>query len=268
LAWVDEETTEAEAITTLLTQSAFESLFKKADSAHIVRFNRQYRMPQAIADFAKDCFYEGQFETVAADKVYGAPRSDPLFKQPLAFVDTSSLPSGVRKESAAGQSRSNPEGWGMTGYSNQTEAKLIADIASVYDRQGLDWVIIVPYRAQARLIRDELTRRLPAALDMNLDEKVSTVDAFQGGECDRVLYGFTRSNKRNDIGFLRELRRLNVAMTRARKQLVLVGDANTLIHATDIPFCSMAQSLLAHVQRRGELLSYDDCRKRLADWKE
>jgi len=264
LAWVDEETTEAEAVTEMLTQSAFESLFPTAEPTHVIRFNQQYRMPQVIADFAAGYFYEGQLETVGTDKVYDARHLDPLFEKPLVFVDTSALPLEQRSDSHPGQNKSDPEGWGMPGYVNRREATLIADIAAVYDRAGLDWVVIVPYRAQAGRIRHELARRLPAAPDLNLDERVATVDSFQGGECDRVIYGFTRSNREHRVGFLRELRRLNVAMTRAMKQLVLVGDVSTLTQAHDVPFRNMAQALLAHVREKGELLSYEECQRRLA----
>lgn len=264
LAWVDEEGTEAEAVTSLLTQSAFESLFPKAEESHVVRLDQQYRMPQAIADFAADCFYEGRLETMGEDKVYGARHDDPFFKKPLVFVDTSALPLKRRQESSPRQGKSDPESWGMTGYVNDLEARLIADIVTVYDQERLDWVVIVPYRAQAQLIRRKLARKLPAAPGLNLDERVATVDSFQGGECNRVIYGFTRSNDQRKVGFLRELRRLNVAMTRARQQLVLVGDLGTLTRAKNEPFRDMVQALKAHVQRRGELLSYDECQARLA----
>ena len=264
LAWVDEEATEAEVVTELLTQSAFETLFPTAEPAHVVRFNQQYRMPQAIADFAAQRFYDGQLDTADQDKVYSARHNDPLFNKPLVFVDTSALPLGQRKDSPASQDKSDLEAWGMTGYFNRLEARLIADIVAVYDQEGLDWVVIVPYRAQARRIRRELARRLPAAPSISLDERISTVDSFQGGECDRVIYGFTRSNNRGRIGFLRELRRVNVAMTRALQQLVLVGDAATLSRARHAPFRNMARALLAHVQRKGELLSYEECQAHLA----
>jgi superfamily I DNA/RNA helicase len=264
LAWMDEEATEAETVTGLLTQSAFEALFPKADPAHVVRFDQQYRMPQAIADFAAQHFYEGQLRTVGNDKVYGAHHADPLFKKPLAFVDTSSLPPVQREESFPGQDRTDREAWGMPGYVNRLEASLIAEIAAVYDHEGLDWAVIVPYRAQAALIRQELARRLPAAPDLNLEERVATVDSFQGGERDRILYGFTRSNRQGEVGFLRELRRLNVALTRARQQLVLVGDAITLTQAHNVSFRDVARALLTHTRQVGELLSYEECQVRLA----
>jgi hypothetical protein len=269
LDWVDEETTEAEAVTGLLTRSAFELLFPGADTAHaVVRLSQQYRMPQAIADFAAQRFYENQLETVGEDRVYGAPHADPLFKKPLALIDTSGLSLRQRQESSPAQSKSDPESWGMTGYINQLEATLISEMVSVYDREHLDWVVIVPYRAQAQLIRRKLAQKLPAAPSLSLDEKVATVDSFQGGECSRVIYGFTRSNDQGKVGFLRELRRLNVAMTRARQQLVLVGDLDTLTRAKDSPFRDLAQALKAHVQRTGEVLSYAEYQARLGTRRE
>ena len=264
LSWVDEEATEAEIITNLLTKSVFELLFPTAARDHLVRFNEQYRMPQALADFAARCFYDRQLATVSSEKVYKAPHQDRLFKKPLALVDTSTLPYERRKETASDRDRGNPEAWGMSGYSNCLESSLIADIVEVYHQGGKDWVVIVPYRAQALQVRRELNNRLPAAPDLNLQERISTVDSFQGGECEYVIYGFTRSNATHNIGFLRELRRLNVAMTRAQRQLVLIGDMATLTQARDAPFREVMRMLVNHVRQVGDYLPYKECQARLA----
>jgi superfamily I DNA and/or RNA helicase len=127
----------------------------------------------------------------------------------------------------------------------------------------LEWVVIVPYKAQAELIRRRLRRKLTASQDLNLQERVATVDSFQGGECSRVVYGFTRSNQNGNVGFLRELRRLNVAMTRTQEQLVMVGDAETLTQAQDRPFRETMEALREHVQYQGEWLSAEECQARL-----
>ena len=112
----------------------------------------------------------------AAEKRYGAAHEDPLFARPLAFVDTSDIPQQRRREAHPSQDHSDPEGWGKSGYINRLEADLIADIVAVYQRHGLEWVVIVPYKAQAGLIRRHLRRRLDPSHDLNLEERVSTVD--------------------------------------------------------------------------------------------
>lgn len=114
---------------------------------------------------------------------------------------------------------------------------------------GGDWAVIVPYRAQVELI----SQRLGAALgDTRHGDKIGTVDSFQGGERDLVVYGFTRSNSSGQVGFLNELRRINVAMTRARQQLVLVGDSTMAARSRHGGFGQLMTQLLKHVDAEGD----------------
>jgi superfamily I DNA and/or RNA helicase len=114
-----------------------------------------------------------------------------------------------------------------------------------------NWAVIVPYRAQAARIEAALTRELgdPG----RVTENIGTVDSFQGGERDLIVYGFTRSNRTGSVGFLSELRRLNVAITRAKQQLVLVGDTSTLCSAGDESFAALARSLVDYLRANGDL---------------
>lgn len=255
LGFSDTET-ERENVIELLTKSTFEQLFtRNAHATHVVRFMQQGRMPHIIADFISHHFYGDRLDTFTND-AHTLP--DPLFRRALTFVDTSSLTLKERQETE----RNASENWQETGYINSIEAGLIADIAALYEREGMEWVVIVPYRAQANAIIQQLQHRLDA-IDFKLSDRVSTVDSFQGGEKNKVIYGFTRSNTWGGIGFLKELRRLNVAMTRAKQQLVLVGDISTLTYAKDADFRHVAQSLHDYVRQQGELLSFSECRKRL-----
>lgn len=249
-----------EALKEVLTKSAFELLFAHTHPEHLVRLTEQYRMPQAVADFASRQFYEGRLTTRGNTKVSGAPHHDPIFPRPLVFVDTSRLPEGHRYEQRASRAEAGLGQISQPGYINTAEADLLVQIASFYHHDQpdtADWVVIVPYQAQARYIREALRRQLPD-LD-HLEERISTVDAFQGGERKRILYSFTRSNARREVGFLRELRRLNVAITRAQEQLVLVGDANFLTHVDDSGFRNLMVRLVEHVQREGLWLPYEAC---------
>jgi superfamily I DNA and/or RNA helicase len=106
--------------------------------------------------------------------------------------------------------------------------------------------VIAPYRAQINYLRDCIEDN--AALnDLLLHRQVSvgTVDSFQGQERDIIAISLTRSNPFGEIGFLSDIRRMNVGMTRARRKLLLVGDASTLCSN---PFFS---ELLAYVKRIG-----------------
>jgi DNA polymerase III delta prime subunit len=259
-----ESTLREEEIKNLLSKSIFEILFQKADPAHVVRLSEQYRMPQSIADFASKHFYQQEayrLETKSEEKIAGASHHDPLFAKPMVFIDTSTLPLEQRQEVDSKRNESRLKNVVRTGYSNPVEAALIADLAAFYEQEKLNWIVIVPYRAQAQRIRQELKRRLSTHDD--LDERISTVDSFQGGECARVLYSFTRSNSWHGIGFLNELRRLNVAITRAQEQLVLVGDAPFLSHVDDTGFRDLAVDLVQHIRQTGEWLSYQECQARL-----
>ncbi len=222
-------------------------------SPNVVWLTEQHRMPEVIAKFASKQFYEGRLETPPGLREH---RPD-LFGSALAFIDTSALDWPARRD-RSGQDR---ERFGQRGYDNPGEARMLADLAVRYDQASSDWGVIVPYLAQAELIRRLLTGRAGDADKVRLN--VGTVDSFQGGERDVILYGFTRSNPERRVGFLSELRRVNVAITRARMQLVLVGDLETLTEARDPGFRRLARALRDYAAGNGEIISHDTARSRL-----
>ena len=261
LAEVIEDEDEAQLMSAILTKSAFENLFTtQADQSHFVRFTMQGRMPRTIADFSSRHFYGNQLGTFSDEKMQHTVDSDPLFRCPLTLIDTSSAPANIRWE----RPQRTLESLGETGYTNIGEARLIAELAELYERRGREWVVIVPYRAQARLVIEELEKHIEAH-DFSLAERVATVHSFQGGERKKVIYGFTRSNKHGKIGFLKELRQLNVAMTRAQQHLILVGNFSTLINADDPRFRFVLNDLCTYAKQHGEVLTYESCRRRLRD---
>lgn len=254
---------EVRQVTDLLTKSAFERLFPAADPAHRVWLTHQKRMPRVIADFIATHFYGGQLHTQTDTP---PPASAPLFPQPLTLIDTSDQPRATRAESAAGGRNGDAEG-GPRGFSNEAEATIIAGLVTAYDQADLDWVVITPYQAQAERIRALLGQRLAPERAGDLGARVATVDSFQGGERDYVFFSFTRSNQNGQIGFLKELRRLNVTMSRARRQLVMVGDVATLTAAQDKPFQQLARALVEHASTHGERVRSSDVSTRLAAWR-
>ena len=188
----------------------------------------QYRMNDEIMRFSSDWFYHGQVES-APDVKY---RSILDLDVPMTWVDTSqfdlSEDSDVSfKEQFVGES---------FGRINKAEAELtLLALENYFEKIGktrilnerLDVGIISPYRAQVQYLRGRLKRHeyfKPFRALMT----VNTVDGFQGQERDIILISLVRSNDEGQIGFLRDLRRMNVAITRARMKLIILGDAQTM----------------------------------------
>ncbi|GAU69159.1 putative helicase [Streptomyces sp. NBRC 110611] len=242
------------ALLRLTSQSALEQLRAGLPASHVVQLTRQRRMPAEIADFISASFYRGELLTEKEHR-----HTDPLFASPMAFVDTAALPEHVRRESSGRQA----ERGGRKGSFNPCEARLLARLAAFYHGRGSEWVVIVPYLAQ----RMEVIRHLaPLIGDSQLaDASVGSVDSYQGGEREVVLYGFTRSNREGRIGFLKELRRANIAFTRAKSQLVLTGDLSTLLRADDPGFRALAEDLHRHLVDRGDLRDYREIMAALAE---
>jgi len=198
-----------------LSKELGRTLMEKNISLHpeaVVMLNEQYRMHQAIGGFPSAEFYNGELEphpSVAGHLVFDNDR-------PMLFVDTAGC--GF-EEKLEGRGLSNPE-----------EARFLVRLLQEYLVQASPAsptvAIIAPYRHQVELLRTLAAE----TLDQHQQElvTVNTVDSFQGGERDAVFISLTRSNADQSIGFLSEVRRMNVALTRARKKLVLVGDGGTL----------------------------------------
>ena len=196
----------------------------------------QYRMNEALMRFSSEWFYGGKLE--AAPEVRHRSLLDEL-DTPLVWIDTSTTLSEDGDEAAAASlpQKVNEEFVGGTyGRINRTEAQLtlraLHDYARRAGRQRLidervDIGIISPYRAQVQYLRqllkrDELLRPLRKQITVN------TVDAFQGQERDVILVSLVRANEAGQIGFLSDLRRMNVAITRARYKLIILGSVATL----------------------------------------
>ena len=110
---------------------------------------------------------------------------------------------------------------------NQEEAELLVKHLSAQNLEDKSIGIIAPYKAQIQLL-NELILQAEAFDGVREQISVNTVDAFQGQERDVIYISLTRANEQGEIGFLKEYRRMNVALTRAKSQLVVLGDSATL----------------------------------------
>src|SRR5579859_1299851 len=203
------------------------TLLEKCAALHpqsVVLLEEQYRMNEMIMGYSSSVFYDDKL------KAHGSVAHHSLFPgdKPLVFVDTAGC---GYEERAEGISTGNPE---EAAFLFRHLTRLVAEIAEQGNGSGSreqgnfpSIAVISPYRLQIDLLKEQL--RHSPTLQPYLDKiSVNTIDSFQGQERDIVYIGMTRSNPDNKIGFLSDIRRMNVAMTRARKKLVVIGDSATL----------------------------------------
>ncbi|MBR1547394.1 MAG: AAA family ATPase [Prevotella sp.] len=186
----------------------------------------QYRMNDDIMRFSSDYFYDGLVESAPEVKY----RSILDLDTPITWIDTTQfdLPadSGVSfKEEFQGESRVNKAEAELTLMALQYYFNKIGKQRLLDER--IDVGIISPYRAQVQLLRRLLMKR-EYFKPFRRSISVNTVDGFQGQERDVIVISLVRSNDDGQIGFLRDLRRMNVAITRARMKLIILGDRDTM----------------------------------------
>ena len=210
----------------------------------------QYRMHASIMGFSSEKFYDGQLVVHHRVRHAGLEAYDLRFAPdtPVEFIDTAGC--GFL-ELAIPESRStaNPEEAHLL---LERLAQLLAPYDPTEHDQGpLTIGVIAPYRAQINYLKDAIEDSL-VLNELLLQRRLSvgTVDSFQGQERDIIAISLTRSNPQGEIGFLSDIRRMNVGMTRARRKLLLVGDSSTLCSH---PFFV---DLLAYVKRIGGYLQY------------
>ncbi len=187
----------------------------------------QYRMNDDIMHFSSSYFYNGQLESAPEVRF----RSILDLDTPMEWIDTGS-------EKSRGEDEEYKEEFVGESYGriNKAEAELTLDVLQRYiERIGkqrllderIDIGIISPYRAQVQYLRQKLMKREFFKPFRRLIS-INTVDGFQGQERDVIVISLVRSNDEGQIGFLRDLRRMNVAITRARMKVIILGDSNTL----------------------------------------
>jgi len=213
------------------------TLLEKCVTLHpeaVTLLEEQYRMHERIMGYASEVFYDRRL------RAHPAVAQHVLFagEAPLAFVDTAGCGFDERQE---GTGLTNPE---EAAFLIRHATKLVAELETRYPGDDFPTIAIIsPYRNQVHLLQ-ELVRAAPGLREHADKITVNTIDSFQGQERDIVYIGMTRSNADNRIGFLSDTRRMNVAMTRARKKLVVIGDSATL---SRVPFYA---GFIAYAQQR------------------
>jgi superfamily I DNA and/or RNA helicase len=220
-----------EAAAAGLSETLFEKFFRRQPKVQRVErasalLNVQYRMHEAIMQFSNQVFYHGELKahpTVAQQVLLPNLGADHPSNHPVEFIDTA----GCGHEEVLNEETRS--------FSNPGEAQvliehlrlLLRDIDLHAEGQPMSIGIISPYKGQKILLHESFHAEIFSQYFKH-HVTIDTVDGFQGQERDVIYLSLVRSNASGTIGFLADTRRMNVAMTRARRKLVLIGDSATL----------------------------------------
>lgn len=206
-----------------LGETLFEKCIKRRqalDNPVDVMLRTQYRMHEKIMNFSGRYFYR---EGLKADE---SVRTATLTEEqsPLTFIDTAGCGFTDKTEAESLSTYNDEEARLLLRHLDD----LIREVSvEKFQQEGITTGIISPYKAQVRTL-SELYESYENIQQVKNQLTIDTVDAFQGRERDIIYISLVRSNDKGEIGFLADIRRMNVAMTRARKKLVIFGDSATL----------------------------------------
>ena len=200
-----------------LSQSLFERLILLG--IRPIRLQVQYRMHPCLSEFPSNTFYEGTLQngvTVAERTQEQVPFPWPVVTKPMMFY----VSSGAEELSASG-----------TSYLNRTESANCEKVVTTFLKAGLmpqQIGVITPYEGQRSYLVNYMQRNGSLRAQLYADVEVASVDSFQGREKDYIILSCVRSNENQGIGFLSDPRRLNVALTRAKYGVVILGNPRVL----------------------------------------
>lgn len=221
-----------------LTQSLFERLVLLG--IRPIRLQVQYRMHPSLSEFPSNMFYEGTLQNGVSDaQRILQPGMNFLFpnpSRPMFFL----VNNGNEEIGASG-----------TSFLNRTEAASVEKIVTMMLKSGIspDQIgVITPYEGQRSFVVQHMAKNGPQRSDLYKEIEVASVDSFQGREKDFIIVSCVRSNSQQGIGFLRDPRRLNVALTRARYGVIIIGNARLLARNP------LWYALLCHFQERDCIL--------------
>lgn len=234
---------------TLLEKSLFECLYDKMPNSNKRMLDTQFRMPADIADIISEWFYEGAYKSHVSKRNLTS-LIPAVSQKPFIIIDTSDSKNRIETDVKNGE---------QTFHYNKLEAEIIVDIVKYLAANGFDLSqvgVIAALKMQVSYIKNMLIK---AGFDnTTVNETVATLDSFQGHERKIILYSFTRSSNKpselNRVGFLTELRRINVAMSRCKQTMVMIGD---------MTFLSSCESV---VDYRGEQAEDDRTEKNFSEF--
>lgn len=215
-----------------LSQSLFERLVILGN--HPIRLQVQYRMHPCLSEFSSNLFYEGTLQNGVTAPERLRKNVDfpwPVADTPMFFHQNL----GTEEISSSG-----------TSFLNRTEASNVEKMVTKFFKSGVlpnQIGVITPYEGQRSYIASYMQLHGSLKKDLYKEVEVASVDAFQGREKDYIILSCVRSNEHQGIGFLNDPRRMNVALTRAKYGVVILGNPKVL-SKVKIFFISMAQHII------------------------
>lgn len=202
----------------ILEMSLFEYLYEKLPDNNKITLNNQYRMHPDIGNLVSNIFYDNQVVSSLVD-IQDKQHNLTIFEKNVYWLSTSDAKQKFQ-EKRNGNSRNNK---GEAELINKVLQKIEKDCESnsLHKEVG----VISAYRSQINILEDHIKPN-NKELWKNSSIIIHTVDAFQGRECDIIIYDLVRSNPQKELGFTSDDRRLNVALSRAKQLLIIVGDDN------------------------------------------
>ena len=196
-----------------LTQPLFSALVEQAPGANIVTLTHQHRMHPAIGRLVSQCFYDGELTSEDRESLAWLQMLAP---RPVTWLTTAHIKDRHERPRPGGS------------IVNDAEARVIITFLRTAEglaraaRKSGTVVVLSGYAAQRDALEERIARERPKMRWLSVES--STVDAFQGRQADIVLFSLTRANRKRKLGFTKERPRLNVALSRARDALIVVGD--------------------------------------------
>ena len=178
-----------------LNRSILEAAIPRVSAVYLL--NVQYRMRKVIAGFSSSYFYKDLLQTAAHLEDKGAH---------ITFIDT------------AGSGYTESHGPDGISLQNEGELHIVQQLVSTESLNPVTTAFISPYSGQVTVAKDSLPKEM----------RISTIDSFQGQEKECIIVSLVRSNDEGEIGFLKDYRRMNVAITRAKEHLFVIGDSATI----------------------------------------
>ncbi|WP_215225989.1 AAA domain-containing protein [Echinicola shivajiensis] len=205
-----------------LSETLFEKVIKRQVEASSM-LNLQYRMPEMIMKFSSKYFYHEALQAAENTLSHRLAEEEPV----IEFIDTAGSGFNEHLEKDSLSKLNTEEGRFSLGLLEKIIERLGIDI---FKTSTYTFGIISPYKAQVKKLAELLEEGegFDQLRELRDNISIGTIDGFQGQERDIVLISLVRSNEQGEIGFLADTRRMNVALTRAKRKLIVVGDSATL----------------------------------------